>query len=322
MTSSKARVSSGPRVGRQRYSQQPLSWADRHQVTSEPAAGPEILHYSGENPLGRDFSQSTFERHATILGDGCMSQPMYAHQRAMIAQQLQMDYGNQYVQRLVKHIQRQREEIVQTKLEVGPAGDKYEQEADQVTKQVVGMIASGGEQVAQRQDLEEEELQMKPLVQRQDLEEEELQMMPQVQRQEEEEKLQMKLLVQRQLGAEGGGVEPEVEKSIQKARGQGQPLPENVRSSMEGAFGADFSGVRVHTGAESDALNDSVGARAFTTGQDIFFGWGEYNPGSSAGKEVLAHELTHVVQQNGSTVQRHQQQGDQLAVGASSLPGG
>ena len=73
---------------------------------------------------------------------------------------------------------------------------------------------------------------------------------------------------------------------------------------MEQAFGADFGGVKVHTDSRSDQLNQSIQARAFTTGQDVFFRQGEYNPGSRGGQELLAHELTHVVQQNGGTVQR------------------
>jgi hypothetical protein len=69
---------------------------------------------------------------------------------------------------------------------------------------------------------------------------------------------------------------------------------------MESAFGSDFSGVRVHTGSEAHALNRAVNAVAFTTGQDIFFRDGAYSPGSTDGKELLAHELTHVVQQGGA----------------------
>src|SRR5262249_16056441 len=63
----------------------------------------------------------------------------------------------------------------------------------------------------------------------------------------------------------------------------------------------DFSGVRIHTGAESHSLNRAVNAIAFTTGQDIFFRDGAYNPHDSGGRELLAHELTHVVQQGGAT---------------------
>ena len=77
-----------------------------------------------------------------------------------------------------------------------------------------------------------------------------------------------------------------------------------MRSSMEQAFGADFSGVRVHTDSRSDGLNQSIQARAFTTGQDIIFRQGEYQPGNRGGQELLAHELTHVVQQNGGAVQQ------------------
>ena len=96
---------------------------------------------------------------------------------------------------------------------------------------------------------------------------------------------------------------PEVEASIQQARGSGQALDSRVRAQMESAFGADFGGVRVHTDAGADTLSRALSARAFTTGQDIFFRQGEYNPGTSSGRELLAHELTHVVQQAGSTVQ-------------------
>ncbi|MCA9925102.1 MAG: DUF4157 domain-containing protein, partial [Anaerolineales bacterium] len=99
-----------------------------------------------------------------------------------------------------------------------------------------------------------------------------------------------------------------LEQSIQSARGSGQPLADNVRTPMENAFGTDFSGVKVHTGSQSDMLNQSIQARAFTTGQDIFFRQGEYNLGSSGGQELLAHELTHVVQQGGATVQRQNEE--------------
>ena len=243
------------------------------------AAGHEVVGQLSQAVPGSDLRQGTFERHAALLGDSRMAQPMYHRQRAAIVMQLQRDYGNRYVQRLVDHISRRRAEAVQAKLTVGPAGDKYEQEADQVAKQVMETASSQGEVEAQRQ--EEEELQMKPLA-------------------------------QPQVSLEGGDVDREVENTIQQVKGAGQALPKNVRSSMEGAFGADFSGVRVHSDSEADALNASMSARAFTTGQDIFIKRGEYNPGSSSGQELLAHELTHVVQQTGSEVQRQCSEGQDL----------
>jgi Domain of unknown function (DUF4157) len=99
-----------------------------------------------------------------------------------------------------------------------------------------------------------------------------------------------------------GEVSPEVEAAIERSRGGGQTLDAGVRRQMESAFGADFSGVRVHTGAESHSLNRAVNAIAFTTGQDIFFRNGAYDPASSSGRELLAHELTHVVQQGGRAI--------------------
>ncbi len=94
-------------------------------------------------------------------------------------------------------------------------------------------------------------------------------------------------------------VQPDIERAINARRGGGQPLDSGVRGRMEPAFRADFSGVRVHTDAEADNLNRSLNARAFTTGRDVFFRSGAYNPGSSTGRELIAHELTHVVQQAG-----------------------
>ena len=105
------------------------------------------------------------------------------------------------------------------------------------------------------------------------------------------------------LARQGEGeaeVTPDVESAIESARGGGQGLDHGVRRQMESAFGTDFGGVRVHTGDEAHELNHAVSAVAFTTGQDIFFRDGAYNPSNSEGKELLAHELTHVVQQNGA----------------------
>jgi hypothetical protein len=108
--------------------------------------------------------------------------------------------------------------------------------------------------------------------------------------------VQRALALARQADAEGE-VTPEVESAIEGARGGGQGLDHSVRRQMESAFGADFGGVRIHTGAEAHSLNRAVSAIAFTTGQDIFFRDGAYSPETTGGKELLAHELTHVVQQ-------------------------
>jgi hypothetical protein len=208
---------------------------------------------------------------------------------------------------------------MQPKLTVGAVGDKYEQEADQVAAQVVNAMHSpAAAEPAQRETVqregmedEEEELQMKPAtVQREGMEdeEEELQMKPAtVQREgmeeDEEEELQMKPLVQR-VGAEGGAVSDDFEQQLQSAKGSGQALDAGLQTQMGQAMGADFSGVKVHTDSQSDQLNQSIQAKAFTTGQDVFFSQGAYNPSSKDGQELIAHELTHVVQQSGAGVQK------------------
>ena len=114
---------------------------------------------------------------------------------------------------------------------------------------------------------------------------------------EEEEEIQTKTEGY-QEGPEGGLVPPDVEAAIQRARGGGQPLDGTIQAQMGETLGHDFSSVRVHANAEANVLNHQLGARAFTTGRDIFFRQGEYSPNSGSGRELIAHELSHVVQQS------------------------
>lgn len=170
--------------------------------------------------------------------------------------QLQRTYGNRYVQRLVARA------LIQPKLKVGPANDKYEQEADQIAAQVMRRPENPS-------PLAEETI----------------------------------TPVQRQSGSgDGAGfqVAPEVEQLIAHHSAGGQPLPEMVRRTVEPRFGADFSGVRVHADAAADQLNQTLQAQAFTTGPNIFFRRGAYAPGAQSGQQLLAHELTHVIQQTGA----------------------
>jgi hypothetical protein len=89
---------------------------------------------------------------------------------------------------------------------------------------------------------------------------------------------------------------------INSQRGGGQPLDVGVQQHMQAAMGYDFSTVRVHTSNEAASLSNQVQAKAFTTGSDIFFNEGAYQPASSGGQELIAHELTHVVQQGSGMV--------------------
>jgi hypothetical protein len=96
---------------------------------------------------------------------------------------------------------------------------------------------------------------------------------------------------------------PAVESQIGALRGGGSPLDGTARSWLEPRFGHDFSQVRVHTDQRAADTAQQIGARAFTLGSDIAFGPGEYQPGSDAGRKLLAHELTHVIQQGSDRVQ-------------------
>jgi hypothetical protein len=109
--------------------------------------------------------------------------------------------------------------------------------------------------------------------------------------------------VQMQGDVSAGAASADFESSLSRARGGGTPLGAKVRGQMESAMGADFSGVKVHTDNRSDHLNRSIQAKAFTTGNDIFFQQGAYNPSSSAGQALIAHELTHTIQQGAARAQ-------------------
>ncbi len=177
---------------------------------------------------------------------------------------------------------------LQPKLTVGRANDTYEQEADRVADQVVSTLPSVGTDAIQSQ-LEANAPSITPFIMRQ--------------------------------GNESTvAPSPQVEKGIQQSRGSGDALAPPLRQSMEQAFGADFSGVRLHTNSEASQLSQSLNARAFTTGQDIYFKHGEYQPDSSQGQRLLAHELTHVIQQTGAENSHHPIQ--RWQVGTAPAPAG
>ena len=262
----------------------------------EPQISSDNFHAwdQGLLPLAETPFHPRMDEHAAIL-----SRFTFARQRHNFIIQLQKTYGNRYVQRLVESMN------VQAKLTVSDPGDIYEQEADRVADTVTRAVNSP----AQRQEEEEEVLQGKPFVQRQ--EEEEVQAKTLLQRQqEEEEELQTQAAeeeeeIQTQPGeGQPATVAEDLETRINSARGGGQPLSDDVRKPMEQALGADFSGVRVHTDSEAHLLSQKLSAKAFTTARDIFFRQDEYSPGSDSGRKLIAHELTHVVQQNGDRVER------------------
>lgn len=96
-----------------------------------------------------------------------------------------------------------------------------------------------------------------------------------------------------------GKSQPEMVDEVLQRKGAGGALPEEARAPLEGHFGADLGGVRVHADGEAAALSRELNAQAFTVGSDIFFAEGQYNPSSRDGQGLLAHEVAHVGQQTG-----------------------
>lgn len=160
---------------------------------------------------------------------------------------------------------------IQAKLTIGQPGDKYEQEADRVAANVVNQINSP-----------------KPVQQQDDIQRHVL------------DNTERQLPLQRRGTVPVGPTTDEFETNLNSARSGGNTLAPKVQTQMGAAMGADFSGVKVHTDTQADQLNRSIQAKAFTTGQDVFFRQGAYQPESREGQELIAHELTHVVQQSGT----------------------
>jgi|GEM_PF-6614422 len=168
---------------------------------------------------------------------------------------------------------------IQPKLTIGQPNDKYEQEADAMADSVMRMPLGDFTGPTSGDDNPQK---------------------PQIQTKcaacEQEEMLQTKPLMMKQ--ADGAGVATQsLTSQLNRSKGGGSPLPFNTNSYMSQAFGNDFSHVKIHTDSNAIQMNQGLNAKAFTHGSDIYFNKGEYAPNSSDGKKLLAHELTHVVQQ-------------------------
>jgi hypothetical protein len=208
---------------------------------------------------------------------------------------------------------------VQAKMTVNKPGDKFEQEADKMADKVMRMPAppaAAKDEKLQRapeeklQKRAEEKILKAPLPEdqvqkaedpKQKLEENKVQKAEdhRLQKAPADEKLQRR-------DADGGGsaaVGADVQSAIHNKTTGGEPLSSEVRQHMEPRFNADFDTVRIHKDSESAALSNQLSARAFTYQNHIFFSGGQYQPGSSDGKHLLAHELTHTIQQ-GHAIQR------------------
>jgi Domain of unknown function (DUF4157) len=206
-----------------------------------------------------------------------------------------------------------KEEVAQIQPLVGSISSFVQRQADEKeepaqAKSLIGTITP----IAQRQPQEEKKEEVAQTLQRQAAEEKKEEPGTALQRQApEEKKEEVAQTLQRQAAEEKkeevaqtkatGEATPAVssnlESSIQSMQGSGQPMPDSTRTFFESRFGHDFSGVRLHTDANASEAAKQLNAEAFTIKQDVFFNSGRYEPQMSQGKWLLAHELTHTVQQ-------------------------
>jgi hypothetical protein len=188
--------------------------------------------------------------------------------------------GNQALQKMLHS------HVIQAKLEISQPNDKYEREADRVAEQVMRMSdplkagstysshSQGASIHRTCQECDEEELRRQPLDN------------------DEEEILQTK-----EAPGQTPEITPDLAGLISGLQGRGNPLPKFVRAFFESRFGRDFSQVRIHTDESSAKMARAIDSKAFTVGHDVVFAAGHYTPGTLSGRMLLAHELTHVVQQ-------------------------
>ncbi|GAM10188.1 hypothetical protein OR1_02476 [Geobacter sp. OR-1] len=220
----------------------------------------------GQSQVSADSTRSTGSSHSFAQVQRAVEDPLCASASAIL--NLQRIAGNRAVAGLI-----------QAKLAVTPPGDRLEQEADSVANSVTGSAAEVTGTIATA-----------------------------IQRFEDEEVLQGNRMDSAQdLATEpaseaGAEVSNQTESRINASKGSGSRLPDGVRSYMEPRFGVDFSGVRLHTDSDAALMNRELASQAFTHGSDIYMGEGKFSPNTGAGRWLLAHELTHVVQQEGAAL--------------------
>lgn len=223
-----------------------------------------VLLNEPENEEQGDIPQYSAPIRMACLGAGACSPAPNGNNDYKNIRILQQSYGNRATLRFLNH-----NHPIQTKLKIGQPNDKYEQEADRLADQVVNMSDS--------------DIQSKPA----------RSMNTQSSSRDEKDILQAK---------ESPGhiprVTPHLESRINSLRGSGQPLPPSVRNYFEPRFGRNLKNIRIHNNSQSNEMTQTVNARAFTIGNDIVFGNGQYNPESKEGKKLIAHELTHASQQD------------------------
>ncbi|ETZ22009.1 DUF4157 domain-containing protein [Pedobacter sp. V48] len=185
--------------------------------------------------------------------------------------------------------------FLQTKLNVGDPDDPFEKEADVVADKVMRSSDANFVQLKCAACEEEETIHKKPL------------------------STNITPFVQTKSNGESTDSN-QLTSSIENSRGNGSSMDNQTKSFMEDRIGADFGSVKIHSGQESVQMNRALNAQAFTTGNDIYFNEGKYSPETDEGKRLLAHELTHVLQQNAPVADKAVQKKQNPAIGPITEP--
>lgn len=178
---------------------------------------------------------------------------------------------------------------IQKKLKISKPSDKYEQEADRVAETVLRMHDPITQRIKQNTNNTPNNIQKKCSK----CEEGQIKIQP------ENEKENKRSIQTKRVNYESLNMIPGISTNINSILTGGQPLPKSVRLYFEPRFGVDFSQVKIHNNQLANETAKQINAHAYTVGRDIVFGNGQYAPESEHGKKLLAHELTHVVQQSG-----------------------
>jgi len=236
-------------------------------------------------PSGHSFFNVQTKLNISKAGDPMEKQADAMADKVMQPSPVQRQTAGEETQ--TKRLQRQKEEDkTQTKLQKQAAEEEKTQ-----TK-----LQRAGEEETQTKLLrQEEEMQSKSEISMQE-EVEQAQTKSEISRQEEEEQAQTKPLLQRKESMPVKSFEIRLSEN----KSGGISLPDNLKEEMEQKFGYRFNHVRIHADENAAALCEEINAQAFTNGNHIFFNKDKYDPGSASGKHLLAHELTHVVQQEKS----------------------
>lgn len=229
-----------------------------------PASQPQVETEAPLGSIGPLVAPSPLSAQPnSITSQAAMLKRLPPAQQQSAVQRMHQTQGNRHVQRVVSRMAtapRPAAPTLQAKLTVNEPDDAFEQEADAVADSVMRAPAA-----ATPPPPPDEQLTAGRSVQAK--------------------------------GDVGGPVSDGTQEQIARMQSGGQPLPDSERAFFEERMGADFSGVRVHPDGEAADTAQDLSARAFTVGNHIAFNEGEYQPGTSEGRHLLAHELTHTVQQ-------------------------